>query len=138
MKLRKKLIVRKGLIGGWICDDVYFADIYIFFGNADSFQEYMEINYPEINIHFKKGLGGKSVSWFNEVGHSLYWIWIEDLKDTQSIVHECLHCTFNILSDRDIDIDTENDEPVAYYLGSLANNVFKFRDLISFELKDTK
>lgn len=42
-------------------------------------------------------------------------LWIEDIKDSKVIYHESLHLSFGILHSRNVKIDFENQEPLAYY-----------------------
>lgn len=52
----------------------------------------------------------------NTEERTYYIIWVRNLNDTQTLVHEVLHLTYKILDDRGVVLSNDNNEAVAYYL----------------------
>lgn len=54
-----------------------------------------------------------------------YVIWIGDKKNISVLVHEILHLVMNIMRDKEVKIDVDNQEPFCYYVDHWIDRILK-------------
>lgn len=59
----------------------------------------------------------------------IYVLLREGYLDYNTISHELLHILTYVCKLRDIKLDADNDEPLAYLQGHIASELFSFRDI---------
>lgn len=61
-------------------------------------------------------------------GSEIFMLFKEDSLDYNTILHELTHCISGVCKLRDIKLDKDNDEPIAYLQGYIGEKLLKFRD----------
>lgn len=84
--------------------------------NKKKIKFYEPFLYANIEISFAKDkiLKG-STNQYEKDGIVYYTLQLEDSKDFYTLMHECLHLTNRVFTDRGIPFNAENDEVIAYY-----------------------
>ena len=102
---------------------VYKAPIYYVFDCSQKkakklFQKEMGLKEKEANEMLEKTWGvGHSFAHYAK-GNTVYGLWIENIENSEVLVHELIHLVRFIFNDRGVGI-TDNDEPFAYLVEHL-------------------
>lgn len=78
---------------------------------------------------YKQDLSGFDAGVFRnhcKNGYMRYVVVLEKGVTNKIIAHECFHIVCMIFKDRHIEIDLNNDEPTAYFLGWIVGEIDKF------------
>lgn len=88
-------------------------------------------DWEPINIKYGYKLGRKhNACVFKDFNDEVVVVFKDD--PTPSIIaHEAVHIVNHFFKDRGIDLDTENDEPYAYFLGWIVVQLNKFSNKLS-------
>lgn len=70
--------------------------------------------------------GGSCIVVEMDDGRAGTFIWVDDPKQLDVLVHECVHAANDLLNKRGIRFDADNDEPYAYYVQYLFNKCREF------------
>lgn len=110
---------------------IYFGNLIIIFTK----------DVKKVDEKYKLGLNGEDYPAFvkgnnNKKGVSRYYI-VFDINyiDHETIAHEVTHCANWIFYDRKIKQDFLNDEPYAYLVGWVTDQIYKAADKKSVKVK---
>lgn len=102
---------------------IYFGELLIIVSN--DFKKDLEKNNIEYKGTIERGWKGLSINRINKGKHR--FIMLLNRKPTHStIAHECLHLAHYILDEVYAKPDFHNDEPLAYLLSYIIDEVYKY------------
>lgn len=104
---------------------IYRADIVVIIDNWEEADKKFKLDLE------KEDLKAHAITWLDPVykkKHEIFVLLKTEFLDYNTVCHELYHIVMFVCEAKGIKPDLENDEPLAYLLGHIAEKLFAFRD----------
>lgn len=84
-------------------------------------------DYFALDYQACKGNAGQAAIFEHEDGRRFYSIFIDKSQYSVGVLaHECVHCAWDILNDRGVELSADNHEALTYLVGWLSEEINKY------------
>ena len=117
---------------GLFYDEIYKQNFYLFIGWSE--KDYVNYCSKKLNVHIKvTGRGGQTMTFYLDDDTMIIVVFVSESgakKDIAgflgNIAHECVHAVNYVFERIGHDQDVRNDEPQAYYVGTLVEKCLNY------------
>lgn len=104
---------------------IYGCIVYISF-NSKCLSKYLKDTY-KLEYSAFQGAAGLASVYESDDGSRFYSVYVDKEDYSVGVLsHECVHCAWDILNDRGIELSADNHESLTYLVGWLAEEINKY------------